>query len=152
MKKILSIFIWAAVPLLEQRWAIPNGIIIQDLNPFVVFIAAYLGSLLPVPFIMFFFEKIFNFLGKYKAFSWIYRFIEKKITKNKKKFEKYKELVLITFIAIPIPTTGVWTGTAIAAFLKFDFKKSLFCSAIGAFISALIITLMSVFFPKLLGM
>lgn len=151
MIKFLSIFIWAAVPLLEQRWAIPNGIIIQHMNPVVVFILSYLGSLLPVPFIMLFFEKIFEFLGKYKAFSWIYKFIEKKINKNKAKFEKYKEIVLITFIAIPIPTTGVWTGTAIAAFLKFDLKKSFFCSAIGAFISALIITVMSIYFPKLLG-
>ncbi|CAM2880521.1 small multi-drug export protein [Hathewaya histolytica] len=151
MIKVLEIALWAAVPLLEQRWAIPNGILIQKMNPFVVFLAAYIGSLLPVPFIMLLFDKLFDILGRYKIFAWAYRIVEKKIEKNREKFEKYKEPALITFIAIPLPTTGVWTGTVIAAFLKFDFKKSMFCAAVGALGSAILITLLTVFIPSLLG-
>jgi uncharacterized membrane protein len=65
--------------------------------------------------------------------------------------EKYKEVGLITFIAIPLPTTGVWTGTAVAAFLKLDFKKSVICAAIGGLLSATIITAISILIPSLLG-
>ena len=151
MNKLFQIFLWAAVPLLEQRWAIPNGVIIQKLNPWLVFIVDYFGSLLPVPIILLLFDKLFDILGRYKIFAWVYKYVEKKIEKNRDKFEKYKEPALITFIAIPLPTTGVWTGTVVAAFLKFDFKKTMFCAAVGAFLSAAIITILSIVFPAMLG-
>ncbi len=38
---------------------------------------------------------------------------------------------LIVFIAIPLPGTGVWTGSAIASTLGFDYKKSQLCAALG---------------------
>ena len=56
---------------------------------------------------------------------------------------------MITFIGIPLPTTGVWTGTAIATFLKLDFKKTVFCAMLGALISAVVITLVCVLLPEL---
>lgn len=147
---ILKVIFWSAVPVLEQRWAIPFGINIKEMNPLIVFIASYFGSLLPVPFILLMFNRIFDWLGKYKIFSALYNFIDRKINKNRARFEKYEETALITFIAIPLPTTGVWTGTAVAAFLKLDFKKSVKCAMAGAFISAVIITILCTFFPALL--
>ena len=48
---------------------------------------------------------------------------ERQHKENIDKFERYKEAALITFIGIPLPTTGVWTGTAIATFLKLDLKS-----------------------------
>ena len=69
--------------------------------------------------------------------------------KNIDKFERYREAALITFIGIPLPTTGVWTGTAIATFLKLDFKKTMFCAMVGALLSAIVITLVCVMLPEL---
>jgi uncharacterized membrane protein len=147
---VLKVIFWSAVPIVEQRGAIPYGIFGTDLNPIIVFIVSYFGSLIPVPFILLLFNKIFNWLKKYKIFKGLYKLIERKINKNKAKFEKYEEPALITFIAIPLPTTGVWTGTAVAAFLNLDFKKSVKCAAAGAFISAVIITILCTFFPAVL--
>ncbi len=146
----LTVLLLAAVPLIEQKGAIPLGIYKYDINPLAVFLLSFIGSLLPVPFVLIFFNKIFKWLGKYKHFSGIYNLIDRKITKNKSKFEKFEEIALITFIAIPLPTTGVWTGTAIAAFLKLDFKKSVMCAVIGSFICGLIITGVSIAFPAFL--
>ncbi|CAG7839488.1 ligand-binding protein SH3 [Clostridium sp. K25] len=139
MSKLLQVFLLSAVPVVEQRVAIPMGIL-SGLNPIIVFWASFLGSMLPVPFILLLFNKIFQWMKRYKFFDKINNFIEKKISKNSAKLEKYKEIGLITFIAIPLPTTGVWTGSVVAAFLKLDFKKSVICAAIGALISAFIIT------------
>jgi uncharacterized membrane protein len=47
--------------------------------------------------------------------------------------------------------TGLWTGSAIAAFLGFDFKKSVLCALLGGAISAAAVTLSSVSVPALLG-
>jgi uncharacterized membrane protein len=88
-------------------------------------------------------------MKKYKFFDPINNIIENKIRKNSGKMEKYKEIGLITFVAIPLPTTGLWTGSAIAAFLGLDFKKSLLCTSIGGILSAFIITILCVVFPAL---
>lgn len=150
MSNLLKVFFLSAVPLIEQRGAIPMGIIAYDMNPSLVFLISFLGSMLPVPFILLLFNKIFAWMKKYKFFSKINEFIEKKINKNSAHMEKYKEIGLITFIAIPLPTTGIWTGSAIAAFLNLDFKKSVLCATIGGIISALLITIASMFFPSLI--
>ncbi|MGH4119415.1 COG2426 family protein [Clostridium sp.] len=147
----LIVLLWSAVPLVEMKGAIPIGIYEYNINPLTVFFLSFVGSLLPVPFILIFFNKIFDFLGKYKFFSGFYNLIDRKINKNKAKFEKFEEIALITFIAIPLPTTGVWTGTAIAAFLKLDFKKSVMCAVIGSFICGIIVTALSLAFPAFLN-
>jgi uncharacterized membrane protein len=151
MSNLLKVFLLSAVPLIEQRGAIPMGIIAYDINPSLVFLISFLGSMLPVPFILLLFNKIFMWMKKYEFFSKINEFIEKKINKNSKHMEKYKEVGLITFIAIPLPTTGVWTGSAVAAFLNLDFKKSVLCATMGAIISAALITIASMFFPALIS-
>ena len=147
----LKVVLLAAVPLIEQKGSIPLGINVYHINPIMVFLLAFIGSLLPVPFILICFNKIFEWLGKYKFFSGIYNLIDRKINKNKAKFEKFEEIALITFIAIPLPTTGVWTGTAIAAFLKLDFKKSVMCAVVGSFLCGLIVTALSIAFPAFLN-
>lgn len=148
---LLFVFLLSAVPIIEQRGAIPLGIIIYGFDPVLVFAVSFLGSFLPVPFILLLFNRIFEFLKRYKVFAGIYNFIERKIHKNSPKIEKYKEIGLIAFIAVPLPTTGLWTGSAVAAFLKLDFKKSLLCAAVGGIISAIAVTALSITFPALLG-
>jgi len=149
--KSLYIFLISMVPLIEQRGAIPVGIIGYDLNPFWVFFVSLMGSFVPAPFVFLFFNKILNWMKTIKQFDKITGFIDKKVRKGAKKVEGYMEAGLITFVGIPLPTTGLWTGSAIAAFLGLDFKKSMVCVFIGGVISATIITILSVFTPKLFG-
>jgi len=87
-----------------------------------------------------------------KAFDKFTEFVDKKVQKGAKKIEKYMEVGLITFVGIPLPTTGLWTGSAIAAFLGLNFKKSMLCVFLGGVISAIIITVVSVIAPKILGL
>ena len=148
MTKIFYILIISCVPLIEQRGAIPIGIF-TGMDPLVVFIASYLGSLIPVPFIFFLFNWIMDILRKHNWLPWLINLVDNKIAKNVDKFEKYEEAALIAFIGIPLPTTGVWTGTAVASFLKLDFKKTMFCAMIGALISAVVITAICVLLPEL---
>ena len=149
---LLKVFFISAVPLIEQRGAIPIGIIGYHINPYIVMLVSFLGSLLPVPFILLLFNKIFMWMKKYKRLEYINNFIENKLRKNSGKMEKYKEIGLIIFVAIPLPTTGLWTGSAVASFLGLDFKKSFICTALGGVCSAIIITILSVVFPAVLGL
>ena len=148
MKILLISFLMSAVPLIEQRGAIPYGIF-SGQPAWLVFLVSLVGSILPVPFILLLFNQIYQWLLKWKFFDRVVKHIDKKIAKNQATFEKYEELALIIFIAIPLPTTGLWTGSAIASFLKLDFKKSLFCAVLGGIISATIITALCVLIPGL---
>ncbi|TYQ14951.1 UNVERIFIED_CONTAM: putative membrane protein [Acetivibrio alkalicellulosi] len=147
----IVVFIISAIPVIEQRGSIPIGILLYNLNPAFVFIAGLLGSLLPSPIILFLFKPIFGWLKKFRFLNWFTNFVERKLQKNTPKIEKYKELGLIIFVSIPLPTTGVWTGSGVAAVLGLDIKKSLFCVFIGALVSATILTMLSYFAPGILG-
>ena len=148
MKILLISFLMSAVPLIEQRGAIPYGIF-SGQPAWLVFLVSLVGSILPVPFILLLFNQIYQWLLKWQFFDRVVKHIDKKIAKNQATFEKYEELALIIFIAIPLPTTGLWTGSAIASFLKLDFKKSLFCAVLGGIVSATIITALCVLIPGL---
>lgn len=49
------------------------------------------------------------------------------------------------FVAIPLPLTGVWTGSAVAAFVDLPAKYALPALILGNFTSGLIITLLNLF-------
>lgn len=151
MKEIIDVFLLSMVPLIEQRGAIPLGILLHQMNPFAVFAISFLGSLVPVPFILFFFSYIFEWLGKTRILRWFYDFIDKKVQKGRDKVERYEKWGLILFVAIPLPTTGLWTGSAVAAFLRMDKRKAALYIIAGGFISAVVITVLSVVFPAILS-
>lgn len=145
----LKVLILSAVPLVEQRGAIPLGIFLYKFNPLVVFLVSLLGSLLPVPFILLLFNVIFKWMENIRFLKGFYTFVDRKVRSGSQKVVKYKKLGLIIFISIPLPTTGLWTGSAIASFLGFDFKKSLWYVFLGGLISATAITLACVYIPSL---
>ena len=147
----LYILVISMVPLIEQRGSIPVGILAYGLNPVVVFLVCLLGSFFPAPFVYFFFNKILAWMKTKRVFDKFTNFVEKKVQKGSVKLEKYKEIGLITFVGIPLPTTGIWTGSAIAAFMGLNFKKSMVCVFLGGIISAALITALSLVAPALVG-
>ena len=65
ISKEFIVFLVSMVPLLELRGSIlAAGILQMDFVP--TYIAAVLGNMLPIPFILLFFEKIFNWMKKSK--------------------------------------------------------------------------------------
>ena len=146
-----GVFFGSAIPLTEQRAAIPLGIWAMGLRPAPVMLVSLFGSLLPAPFVLVFFNTVINFLKRFPRLDFFTGFIDRKVRAGSKKIERYKEAGLILFIGIPLPMTGIWTGSAIAAFLGFDMKKTLVCTFLGGVISALAVTAASVFFPSLFG-
>ena len=146
------IVLLSLTPLIEQRGAIPWGIFGEKLPPLTVFLVSYIASLLPVPIILLFFNAVFGLMKKYRWLDWFTGFIERKIRRKSARFEKYEEVALILFIGIPLPTTGIWTGSMIAAALGFDIRKTLLCAALGGLLSAVAITLACTAFPGVAGL
>jgi uncharacterized membrane protein len=148
---LFELFIYSIVPVTEQRATIPLGIIAYGYDPFLVTLVCFLGTLLPVPFILLFFNKAFETACRIKFLDPVTGYINKKVRKNSKRIEMYKEIGLMIFVGIPLPGTGVWTGSAAAAFLGLDIKKSLLSIIAGNLISAVLLCAASIFFPAVLG-
>ena len=53
----------------------------------------------------------------------------------------------MTFVAIPLPLTGAWTGSAVAAYLKTGFWQGVLAVLCGNIISGAIMTLLCVLLP-----
>ena len=135
----LIAFVISLCPVLECR----GGMIAARLMeiPFIkAFLICYLGNMLPIPFIILFIRKIFDFLRRFKFFSKIVEKLEAKTEKNKEKVLKYEAWGLLLFVAIPLPGTGGWTCALMAALLDIRMKKSLPIIALGVLIAGFIMS------------
>ena len=130
------------VPLIELRGAIPVGCA-AGIPWYVNFLLCVIGNMIPVPFILFFIEKIFAFMKRFPRRGRIAVFFEQKGEKNKGKVTKYATWGLLLFVGIPLPGTGAWTGSLIAALLKMDKKHAIISTFGGVILAAVIVTLIS---------
>ena len=141
--KYLIMFIISLMPILELR----GGLIaasLMDAPMFPSFIICLIGNILPIPFILWFFVKIINYLKKKGGIlGKIALWLEKKATSKKAKIEKLKYLGLVFFVGIPFPGTGAWTGCMIAALLNMDKKKSFIAATIGVLLAGIIMLIFS---------
>ncbi len=137
------VFIVSMVPLIELRGAIPLGIF-YGLGGLLTFMLTYPASLIPAPFIILFIEPIFKLLEKLKFFRWlIEKIVYRTREKHSEKIEKYGYIGLFIIVAIPLPGTGVWSGSLAAALFGMAFKKSILMIVLGNLIAALVILMLS---------
>ena len=79
--------------------------------------------------------------GKIKFLNKFATWLLKKVEKNRAKIEKYGILGVALFVAIPLPGTGAWTGSLVAAVIDMKFRKSVLSAFIGVLIAGIVITL-----------
>ena len=134
--------ITAALPIIELRGAIPVGIA-MGLSPIHATVISFIGSMLPVPILLFGIRPVFNYLRKTKIFR---KMIDKLTTRSLRKsdkVQKYGFWGLILLVAIPLPGTGVWSGTLVAALLDMRFKRAFPAILIGNLIAAIAVMALS---------
>lgn len=140
-KKVL-VFLISMCPILELRGGLIAAALL-NLKPFESYILCILGNIIPIPFILWFMNKILNRMRSSKKFKKIAFWLDKKVDKNKHKLEKYGYLGLVLFVGIPLPGTGAWTGCLVASVLELDKKKSLLAAIIGVFMASIIMMILS---------
>ena len=138
----MYVFLISMVPIIELRGSIPVGAAL-GLSPVPTFLSAVLGNLLPVPIILFFVKPVLMWMKRFRLFRPIVEWLENKAMKHGSRVEKGAFIGLMLFVGIPLPGTGAWTGSLIAAL--FDVKKRYSFPAIilGVLIAGVIMTLVS---------
>lgn len=142
----LVVFIISIMPILECRLGMFTAISLLQMNPFVGFAISFLANIIPIPFILVLINKIFELLKKIPVICKPILWLEEKTLKKRDKIDKYGVWGLLFFVAIPLPGTGAWTGSLLAALLGLDKKKSFGVICIGVFIAGLIISVLSAVF------
>ncbi len=140
--KIISTAAVAMVPVIELRGAIPIGTAL-GLNYWVAFIAAVVGNMIPVPFIMLFIKQIFAWMRRSKTFGKLVDKLEARAYSKGETVRKSEIFGLLIFVAIPLPGTGAWTGALIAALLDIRIKKAFPIITLGVIIAGILTTLIT---------
>jgi len=146
--KEFKLMLLAAVPIIELRGAIPAGMV-MGLDPLTSAIVSFIGSMLPVPFILFGMKPVIQYMRRFK---WAEKFLDwliNRTVKRAKNFDKYSFYGLMLFVAVPLPTTGVWTGSMAASLFGMRIKRSFFAIMIGNLIAAFLVTAGSTFAASL---
>lgn len=134
----LTVMLTAALPIIELRGAIPVGISL-GMSPAHATVISFIGSMIPVPFILFTIRPIFNYLKKTKLFKKLVHKLTDKSLNKSGNIQKYGAWGLLVFVAIPLPGTGVWSGSLAAALLDMRFKWTFPAILVGNLIAAGII-------------
>ncbi len=137
----LSTLICAMLPLIEMRGAIPLGAVL-GLNPWMALVIALPASILPPIAVYFFFRFALKWLEQRGRLLFLTRWIHKRFDKHADGIKDSRFWGLIIFVAIPLPGTGGWTGSAIAGMLEMKPKSALTALVIGQIISGVLITLL----------
>jgi len=143
VKKFFLTLAVAMVPVLELRGAIPMGVGMELSVP-AALLAAVIGNMIPIPFIILFIRPVFSFLRRKSArFDKLVHFFEAKAKKNAKLVYRYEVVGLIILVAIPLPGTGAWTGALVASFLDMRLKTAVPAIFCGVLIAGLIMCTIS---------
>lgn len=142
VSKEIMVFIISMIPILELR----GGLIVSKLLqvPIVTAIPiCIVGNIIPIPFILLFIKQIFKLLKKVKLFRGIIEKLENRAMGKSENIKRYEFWGLVLFVGIPLPGTGAWTGSLIAALLDVDFKKAILAELLGIAIATVIMSFLS---------
>ncbi len=150
---LIKMVLISIAPIAELRGSIPYGILVAKLPWLIVFSVCSVANFLVAPLVYLFLDKIVHL---FLVFGWFERFYNHYITSAQRRAEpylkKYGAYGLILFIGVPVPGSGVWTGTVIAYILGMK-KKTLFLSAFaGSLLAGAIVTLVVVSGKGLFGL
>jgi len=143
---ILQVLGIAASPISELRGAIPWAVLKLHFPWYYAFLIAFIGNLLPVPFILLFLDTASRWLSKVRFFDRILNWLFERTRRRGRMIERYERIGLALFVAIPLPITGAWTGSLAAVLFGLKFKHALLSIIVGVLIAGVIVT-----FATLLG-
>ena len=149
MLEVFKVLLVSAMPISELRGGIPLAIYL-GFSPVESYFLAFIGNLIPIPFLLLFLDKLLRVACKIKVIDNLYNKIVERVEKRKRIVEKYGYFGLTLFVAIPLPVTGAWTGALLAFLLRMNTLKSVAFIALGIAVAGIAVTLTTLGVIKLL--
>jgi len=147
----LIVFLISMTPVSELRGAIPLALTLYHLPWWKAFLISVIGNILIILPVIIFLEKSSELLMRKSKvlnyfFNWLFERTRKKISKS---YDKYRNLALLIFVAVPLPMTGAWTGSVAAYLLGLSKKEALIYIGLGVVGAGIIVTLTTLLGKKI---
>lgn len=143
------IFIISLLPILELRGGLIAAALL-GVDWTIAFPICVIGNVLPIPVIILFIRKIFDFIKK-TNFLWLRKVVEKidEKAQNKSKTMNTASLLgLFLFVGIPLPGTGAWTGALVANILNIKPAKAFITIILGVLTAGIIMSTITYLIPS----
>ena len=142
--KDFALFIISMIPFIELRGSIIFGAA-MGIPWQHAFLVSFLGNILPVPFLILLARPIFAWLKTTRLLAGFTQKVEDQLMKKADKVtvQKYSAVGLFLIVAIPLPGTGAWSGSLIAALLDVKMRYALPAVIAGVFAAGVIMTVAS---------
>ncbi len=141
MEIYLYAILLSILPIAELRGGIPYAVA-NDIGLPEAFIACVIANMLVIPIVFVFLDTLHNQFYRVKPYRW---FFDKWVVRTQRKAEsnvaRWGYWGVMLFVAIPLPTTGAYTGTLVAWLLKLDKKKAFWHLALGVVIAGIVVSI-----------
>ncbi len=147
MSQELVVLFTSMVPIGELRLSIPLAMGVYGMSVFKAFGLAVLGNIIPIVFILWGLDLLINKFLIHRIyifnrfFTWLF---ERTKRKHSKSFERWKDLALVIFVAIPLPGTGAWAGALVAFVFGIPIKRAMPLISLGVLIAGVVVSLVTV--------
>ena len=139
----IKIIIFSMLPITELRLSIPYFVIFEKLDWMMVVMLSVIGNIFIGFTIFYLIAPIMIFLSKNRYFKNIINYILDRTRSKSSLINNFKALGLVLFIGIPLPFTGVWTGSLAAYLFSISKKRVIAAIVMGVLMSATIVTLLT---------
>lgn len=142
MDGLIRGIVLSLLPISELRGGIPVAVA-SGVGWVPAFIACVFANIVVIIPVFFFLDYIHKYLMRIRIYKNIFTIYLERVRKRvEAQFEKHtwEYWVLFLFVAIPLPSTGAYTGCLIAWFLEMDRKRSFITIAIGVLVAGIIVT------------
>ncbi len=155
VKKVILDYVismlWSISPFGEAKVGIPYGML-KGLNMYWVFILCFISNVLIFPLMLFFLDKINHYFLRWTFYKKLAIYVARKAKVGSgDKIKKYGFWGLMIFVMIPLPGTGVYSGTIATYLFKIERRSAFFANVIGIFFSSLIVWLTTFLTMKRMG-
>ncbi|PJE57586.1 MAG: ligand-binding protein SH3 [Candidatus Portnoybacteria bacterium CG10_big_fil_rev_8_21_14_0_10_38_18] len=140
----LNVFLISMLPVSELRGAIPLAMSVYNMPVWQAFIWSVLGNLFVAVFVIWILDLLINKFLVHRIyilnrfFTWLFERTQRKYSK---KIERWGDLALVIFVAIPLPGTGAWTGALIAFVFGIPLRRAFPAISLGVIIAGVIVSL-----------
>lgn len=132
----------SALPISEVRGGIPYGLIVGLPLWKTLLLAIPANVVAVIPVILGFNWAAERLIDK-PLFGGIIAHLLKKARSKEDMVNKHGVWAITLFVAVPLPVTGAWTGSVIAAVFGMDFWRAFACMLVGVLIASTIVTLIT---------
>jgi len=140
----LVVVVIAALPIVELRGAVPVGILVLGMPWWQAVLWSVLGNIAPIIFALLLLDRIVAGLSHVALFRRFFEWLFARARSKSASIQRYEFWGLATFVGIPLPGTGAWTGAVVAEVLGLPYWKSLLSIFIGVLMAATVVTFLSV--------